>query len=130
MPNYWYDHVHLTTPDPLKTAEFYEKMFGAKRANVREMPNGRTMVELNLNSSRILVMPSRVKPDPTPHLPDTSYGLEHFGLATDNIEAAVAELKANGVKFRDEIREARPGVKIAFMWAPENVLIELVEKSS
>ena len=130
MQDYYYDHVHLTSPDPLKTAEFYEKMFGAKRTNVRETPDGRTVVELNLNSSRILITHPLVKPDPTPHLPGTSYGLEHFGLVTDNIEAAVAELKANGVKFRDEIREVRPGVKIAFVWAPENVLIELVEKSS
>ncbi len=128
MPNYYYDHAHLTSPDPLKTAEFYEKMFGAKRANVRELPDGRTMVELDLNGSEILVVHPRVKPDPTPHLPDTSYGLEHFGLITDDIEAAVAELKAKGVKFRDEIREPRPGFKFAFVWAPENVLIELVEK--
>ena len=128
MLDYWYDHVHLIAPDPLKTAEFYEKMFGAKRASVSELPDGRTIVELKLNSSNILVMHPRVKPAPTPHLPDTSYGLEHFGLITNDIEAAVAELKANGVKFRDEIREVRPGFKIAFMWATENVLIELVEK--
>ena len=28
MPNYWFDHIHLMSPDPLKTAEFYEKSFG------------------------------------------------------------------------------------------------------
>ena len=54
MPNYWHNHVHLTSPDPLKTAEFYEKMFGAKRGNAREMPGGRTMVPLDLNGSRIM----------------------------------------------------------------------------
>ena len=30
MPNYWFDHVHLMSNDTVKTAEFYEKMFGAK----------------------------------------------------------------------------------------------------
>ena len=129
MPDYYYDHVHLTSPDPLKTAEFYEKMFGAKRTNVREMPDGRTAVELKLNGSEILVMHPRVKPGPTPHLPDTSYGLEHFGFTTDNLEEAVAGLKAKGVKFRGEIYSPRPGVKVAFLWAPENVLIELVERN-
>ena len=39
------------------------------------------------------------------------------------------ELKVKGGEFRDEIREVRPGVKISFLWAPENVLIELLEVS-
>ena len=39
----------------------------------------------------------------------------------------MADLKAKGVQFKEEIREIRPGVKISFLWAPENVLIELLE---
>ena len=130
MPNYWYDHVHLTSLDPLKTSEFYEKNFGAKRVAARTMPDGRTSVELNLQGECILVMNPKDKPKSVPSSPEVPYGLEHFGIKTDNIEAAVAELKANGVKFREEIREARPGVKVAYFWAPENVLIELVERKS
>jgi catechol 2,3-dioxygenase-like lactoylglutathione lyase family enzyme len=57
----------------------------------------------------------------------TISGLEHIGIRTDDMDTTVANLKANGVKFRDEIREFRPGVRIAFFWAPEDVLIELVE---
>ena len=130
MPNYWYDHVHLFSPDSLKTAEFYEKMFNAKRVSVREFGAGRTSVELDLNGSRVLVMSRSVGPGSAPSSPETSYGLEHFGIRTDNLEAAVADLKAKGVQFRDEIREARPGVKISYLWAPENVLIELLERGS
>ena len=128
MPNYRYDHVHLTSLDPLKTAEFYEKMFDAKRVNVRELADGRTIVGLDLKGSSILVVYPKVQPKSALGSPEAPYGLEHFGLRTDNIEASVVELKANGVKFRDEIRVARPGVKVAFFWAPENVLIELVER--
>jgi hypothetical protein len=36
-------------------------------------------------------------------------------------------LKANGVQFRDEVRQFMPGVRIVFFWAPEDVLVELVE---
>ena len=130
MPSYWYDHVHLISPDPVKTAEFYEKMFNAKRVSVGELGAGRVSVELDLNGSRILVMSRRGQPETAPSSAETVYGLEHFGIRTDNLEAAVADLKAKGVKFRDEIREIRPGVKISFLWAPENVLIELLEVSS
>ena len=127
MPAYRYDHIHLTTPDAVKTAEFYETMFNAKRVDTRKTADGRTSVDLDLNGSRILIMERGNKPAPA--AAETGYGIEHFGILTDNIEAAVADLKAKGVKFRDEIREARPGLKICFLWAPENVLIELLERS-
>ena len=59
--------------------------------------------------------------------PVTGGGLEHFGIRTDNLAAAVADLNAKGVQFRCETREIRPGVKISFLGAPENVLVELLE---
>ncbi|MFH0814246.1 MAG: VOC family protein [Pseudomonadota bacterium] len=120
MPNYWYDHIHLISPDSSKTAQFYQRMFNARMVSSRE---------LDLNGSRILITERTAQPEPATGSPQTGYGIEHFGIRTDNLEAAVADLKAQGVKFRDEIRVARPGVKISYLWAPENVLIELLERS-
>ncbi len=127
MPTYWHDHIHLTTADAVKTAEFYETMFAARRVNTREMAGGRTSVELDLNGARVLIIERDNKPAPA--AAEAGYGIEHFGILTDNIETAVADLKAKGVKFRDEVREAMPGLKICFLWGPENVLIELMERS-
>lgn len=125
MPDYWYDHVHLMSADPVKTSQFYEEMFGAEKTSQRELPGGGLSIELHISGSRILIMKTQ-SPSATP--PDQiDAGLEHFGLKTDDIETAVADLRAKGVKIRDEVRAIRPGVKIAFIWAPENVLIELVE---
>ncbi|MFC2060097.1 VOC family protein [Chloroflexota bacterium] len=127
MLNYWYDHIHLISPDPLITAQFYEGMFNAERVSTRELPDGRTSVELNLNGAKILLMQRPVQPESASMPSNTGNGLEHFGIRTDNLEAAVADLKAKGVQFRDEIRVIRPDLKIAFLWAPENVLVELLE---
>ena len=55
-------------------------------------------------------------------------GLEHFGLTVDNIDAAVAELKGKGVAFTMEPKTIRPGVRIAFLTAPQNVSIELIQR--
>ncbi len=129
MPSYWYDHVHLISPDPVKTAEFYEKMFNARRVSVGELGAGRVMVELDLNGSRVLIKTGNVRTGAASGSSDPAHGLEHFGIRTDNLEAAVADLKVKGVQFKEEIREIRPGVKISFLWAPENVLIELLETS-
>ena len=126
MPNYWFDHIHLISTDPHKTAEFYEKMFGAKKVGVREATGGRIAVDLDLNGAKILI----IQPKAEQMVPSaTQTGLEHFGLRTDNLEAAVTELKAEGVNFIQDITVSRPGVKISFFLAPENVLIELLQRS-
>ena len=127
MPDYMYDHIHLYSPDPLKTAQFYEDMFNAERVNARELPNGQVSVELSLSGSRILIMQQSADAKPVSTARGAVSGLEHFGIRTDDIETAVTDLKAKGVEFRDDIWEIRPGIKISFLWAPEDVLIELLE---
>jgi catechol 2,3-dioxygenase-like lactoylglutathione lyase family enzyme len=144
MANYWYNHVHVMCPDPLKTAQFYEKMFGARKESIREWEDGRMSVTLNLNGSSILLGQPRFPPKSTTdsredYSPEDYYGLQHFGLVTDNLEEAMKELKAKGAEFREEITVPRPvkqeiiplhqrrKTRIAFMWAPDNVLIELME---
>ena len=128
MPNYWYDHIHLISPDPVKTAQFYQSMFGAKLIETRQIADGRTSVELSLNGSRVLVLNPKNQPQ-SDSQPGVGYGIDHFGIRTDDLQAAVEDLKANGVEFTEEIREARPGLKISFLLGPENVLIELLERT-
>ncbi len=119
MPAYSYEHVHLISPEPEKTAEFYVKMLGARKESVTKVGPG-TMVRLTLNGSLLIISSARGQP--------AVYGLDHFGLSTDNLDASVAELKAAGCKFRMEPTEIMPGTRIAFFFTPEKVLIELVEQ--
>jgi len=124
MSNYWFDHVHLSSPDPLGTAEFYEKMFGARRVGTGEYSDGRTYVQLDLNGAKILVMGQRTQP----LVPGASpIGLDHYGLRTDNLEAAIDELKARGVNFIQEIVKAPTGARYTFFLAPDDVPVELLE---
>ncbi len=124
MAKYWVDHVHVIAPDPMKTSEFYENLLHAKRREARTLRDGSVMVELDLEGTVIKIRGPRARP----LLPDSPVsGLEHFGVETDNIEEAVAELKSRGVKFVQEIKESMPGLKAAFFVAPEGVLIELTE---
>ena len=116
MPNYKYHHAHYMSPDPLKTAEFYEKMFGAIKEKVIKYPDGDVMVHLNLHGSRIWVSGSKSKPP--------FYGLHHIALSTDNIEASVSELKASGTKFMGDIVGLNEGVKATNLFTPDNAVIE------
>jgi catechol 2,3-dioxygenase-like lactoylglutathione lyase family enzyme len=129
MAKYWFDHVHLVTKKPETAAGFYEKMFGAKRDGFLELPDGRRLVSVAIDRASIKTSNPRPEPLVPNTLPD-GCGLEHFGLGTDNIEEAVAELKASGVKCVLEIKAISPTTKIAYFISPEDILIELVEVSS
>lgn len=128
MAQYMYDHVHLISPNPVKTAEFYEQAFGASRVAAGQYPGGGSRVELHLEGTRLLIR-TPVDPGGTAEdAPGTRHGLEHFGIRTDDIEAAVADLKAKGVRFIQDISQSpATGSRIAFLMAPDNVMIELVQ---
>ena len=118
MPEYCFDHIHLRSPDPINTAEFYEQMFGAQRISARNEGDGRASAKLDLKGVTILISQTR-EGDPT--------GLVHFGIRTDKLDESVAAMKERGVKFTQDIRQVRPDFKISFLVAPEDVSIELQE---
>jgi catechol 2,3-dioxygenase-like lactoylglutathione lyase family enzyme len=126
MPKYSYDHVHLVSADPMKAADFYVRAFGAKKVSETPSPTG-TSVALSIEGTRLLIRPPRDNKSKE-DAPRTRRGLEHFGLRTDDIQGAVADLKAKGVKILDEIHVVpSSGSTVAFLAAPDNVEIELVQ---
>jgi lactoylglutathione lyase len=127
MATFKYDHIHLRSPNPEATAQYYERMFGAEV--IRSMQQGKPRIDLKLGGANIFIAPveagSGVNPPPT-----TPYqGLDHFGLAVTGIDAIAAELKAKGAEFTKEPTTVRPGVRICFIRGPEGVSIELLDRT-
>ncbi|MDD5126951.1 MAG: VOC family protein [Dehalococcoidales bacterium] len=118
MPSYSFDHIHIYSPDPPQTAEYYEKKLGAKRVGVTELAPGRFIIKLNLHGITMLISKARE---------NSPSGLVHFGIRTDKLENAVAELKEKGVNFTQGVTQINPALKISFIQAPDNVSIELQE---
>lgn len=127
MPNYTYDHIHIRSQDPMATAQWYEKMFGAKIIESTQ-PDGSPRVDLDINGLTVFIM--RVATDAPAPGADTevSLGLDHFGLRVENMDAAIAELTEKGAEFTMEPRKLRPGLIITYIVAPENVRIELLQR--
>ena len=128
MAKFNYDHIHLRSPNPEATAQWYERMLGAEV--IRTMQQGAPRIDLKLGGANVFIAPvtagDGVNPPPT-----TPYqGLDHFGLTVSGIDAVVAELKAKGVQFTREPTTVRPGVRVAFLRAPEGVSIELLERKT
>lgn len=126
MPTFTYDHIHLRAQDPTAMATYYREVFGAKVISAMQ-PNGRPRIEMNLDGLVILIADS--PEEDSPASPAEPYrGLDHFGLRVQNVDEIVAELKRRGADIIDEPRTIRPGVRIAFVRAPENVRIELLQR--
>jgi lactoylglutathione lyase len=124
---YTWDHIHLRTTDPEKTAQWYERMLGAEV--IRTMQQGAPRIDLKLGGANIFIAPVKAGDGVNPP-PATPYqGLDHFGLTVSGIDAIAAELKAKGVEFTREPTTVRPGVRVCFIRAPEGVSIELLERA-
>jgi len=127
MTEFAYDHVHLRSPDPDETARYYERMFGAKLVK-SVMSNGIERTDIELGG--VMVFIAQTPPDSElSEKPAGSYvGLDHLGLRVRNIDAVCDELKAKGAEFTVEPKTIRPGVRIAFVQGPQNVLIEILDR--
>ena len=126
-PTYRYDHMHLRSRDVKKTAAYYKEMFDAEIVeSIQSDGKPRTDLDLNGLTIFIAVVPPEAATPPAPAEPYV--GLDHFGLRVEDMDDAVAELKRRGASFTLEPRTIRPGVRIAFVQAPDNVRIELLER--
>ena len=126
MAQFTWEHIHLRSPDPQATAQWYADKLGAEIIRTPQ-PDGSTRYDLDLTGQKIFI--ALADPSKTGASPQTPYmGLDHFGLTVEDLDKAVAELKAKGVAFTMEPRTARPGVRIAFLTAPQNVSIELIQR--
>ncbi len=128
MTTYTWEHIHLRSPNPEATAQWYERMLRAEIVRT-EQADGATRLDLNLGGGqKVFIAPANPTLDTAPPPQPPYFGLEHIGLTVDDIDGAVSELKAKGVAFTTEPTTVRPGVRIAFMRGPENVLIELIQR--
>ena len=126
MPSVTWDHVHLRSPDPEATAQWFERMLGAEV--IRSMQDGKPRIDLKLGGNRVFIAPVAAG-DGVNAAPVTPYqGLDHFGLSVTGLDAIAAELKAKGVEFTKEPQTPRPGIRICFLRGPQGVSIELLER--
>jgi lactoylglutathione lyase len=126
-PTYRYDHMHLRSRDVKTTAAYYHQMFDAEIVESVQS-DGRPRTDLDLNGLTIFIAPVAPEAAAAPAPAEPYVGLDHFGLRVEDMDEAVTELKRWGASFTMEPRTIRPGVKIAFIQAPDNVRIELLER--
>ena len=123
-----FDHIHLRSPDPDAAAQFYVDRFGAEVTD-RLTPNvGGYRVIVALAGHRLFI--EKVAADTRPAAEPPHRGLEHLGLLVSDLDAAAAELKRHGVRFTLEPETRSPTLRIAFIRGPDDVSIELLQRSA
>ena len=127
MPKYTYDHIHLRTKDPMGMAQYFEKMFDAKILESIQS-DGQPRIDLDIDGLMVFIarVPQEVDMERSPANP--YLGLDHFGFRVENVDDTVSELKSRGADIAVEPHTIRPGVRIAFVRAPDNVRIELLQR--
>ena len=127
MPGYTYDHIHLRTRDPMAMAQYFNKMFDALIVESVQS-DGRPRIDLDIDGLIVFIAEAPQDSDIPASPRDPHLGLDHFGLRVDNLDDTVSELKRRGAEIAVEPRTIRPGVRIAFVRAPDDVRIELLQR--
>lgn len=128
---YEFNHVHLKAPDPEETANWYVKVFGFRIISdvVREFGDRFIRCETSdgvvVNISGARTNESMGGGDANAH-----WGIEHFGITVDDVEAEIERLKGHGAELLDGPIQTQAGPKIAFIKAPDDVRIEILQLPS
>lgn len=120
-----FEHLHLRSSDAVAAAAFYVDTFGAREVGREGSPIVTRMI-LDLCGITLFIEHA---PDANPPAKPLNRGIEHIGLAVDDIEQAVSALKQQGIAFAIDITDVRPGLRTAFLDGPDGVRIELLQRS-
>ncbi len=125
------NHIHLKAPNPEQTANWYVRAFNFKIVSdtTRPEPFGDRFIRCTSEDGGMVFVISGALTgqklgtgDAQPH-----HGIEHFGLDSQNLDADIARLKGLGGELLDGPRDAGNGLRIAFIKAPDDVRIELIQ---
>jgi catechol 2,3-dioxygenase-like lactoylglutathione lyase family enzyme len=135
-PAFKFDHVHIISKDPQKSADWYVEMFGAE-ITANTIARGAPQIFVHLGGMTILIRGQRPGEDPVPANPIRPYsdfsshnvwGTDHFGfLYQGDLEALCAELRVKGVTFPVELKRGVNGSLLCYVAAPDGVSIELMQ---
>lgn len=136
-----FGHIHLLSDDPIAAGDWYAKQFGV---TVRKSPQEHMYRDVQIGPSSSFMMDNvNVIIYPVGYARSSKWSywegrdtfestkghvVDHIGISVDNLDDAVAKLRAAGVKVTDEPRLAAGGkIKFAFIEGPDKMRIEVIE---
>jgi methylmalonyl-CoA/ethylmalonyl-CoA epimerase len=126
------DHIGIAVKNLAESAKFYE-MLGIQSTGSEVVAEQKVKVSFfPVGDSEIELLESTSPDGPIArYIEKNGEGIQHVALRVDNIEAALDELKAKGVRLIDEKpRYGAGGAKIAFVHPKSTggILLELSQR--
>jgi len=123
-------HLHFRSADPDAAAKWYCDNFGAEITSESPLSNTKS-IQLELDGEHMMTISGQAEGEnPVPGSTEPRFGLDHFGFVTDDLEQLAARLKSNNVKFNCEPWTMPSGSMVAFVVAPDEVSVELIQRPS
>ena len=127
------DHIGIAVQSINNALKFFEDALGMKLDHIASEEGGRTQVAfMPVGSSDVeLVEPQDAESGLGKFLAKRGEGIHHICFEVDDIQAALARLKAHGAQLIDETpRTNSSGMRFAFIHpkSAHGVLIELYQK--
>ena len=124
-----YDHVHFFTRDVRAMADFFENVFELERISYEEDFKGAPYAIYKLGDGDLRIRGYRPGDDPDAVAPALTHGLDHLGVAVDDVAASVARLEERGAEVAmPPVAAGVGGRMIAFIKGPENIRVEICER--
>lgn len=129
------DHIGVASKDMKTAVEFFVEKLGMKSQGFETVEEQAVRVAfLPLGQGEIEILESTSPDGPVAKFIEArGEGVQHIALRVENLDAALDELKAKGVRLIDEKpRRGAGGARIAFIHPKEThgVLLELCERTS
>src|SRR5450756_2150789 len=127
------DHIGIAVTNMQESLSFWETSLGIEPHGIQEVPEQKLRTEfLPVGDTEIELLESTsADSSVAKFIEKHGEGLHHIAIRVDNIEVALAELKAKGICLLDETpRNGAGGARIAFDHprATHGVLLELCER--
>jgi len=120
------EHVHFYCADPEATLGFFEKYFGATVESRVPFPDW-LIIRMKLGESIVALSPKRGEMVLAEASRGPRRGFDHLGIFLEGIDALVERMKADGVEVAAAPYDAGP-VRIAYVYAPDGIQLELIQK--
>ncbi len=127
------DHIGIAVKDIDEAAKFWEGVLGLKITEREEVAEQKVITAfIPTGDSEIELLQATSEDSPiAKFIENKGEGIQHIALKVDDIEAALAELKAQDFRLIDQCpRKGAGGAKIAFLHpkATGGVLLELCQR--
>ena len=127
------DHIGIAVQSIAETKKFYQDLLGLEHAGNETVEEQKvTTAFFPVGDTEVELLESTAADGPiAKYLEKRGEGVQHIAFRVENIEEALIELKAKGIRLIDEQpRKGAGGAKIAFLHPKSTygVLIELCER--